>query len=864
MPDLKRVHRFRDHAVAGVNWRPTRFVDQVHCTRVCGLCRMIPKRTVLLPCSHVLCLSCHAAISQGREGRCPLDQEQFEEGECGSYDFPTRKANALQVYCWNEAHGCEFQGSMEDMLQHFEKECTFHSVECLRCGEGVLHRDLTMHYVAGCSTSVSSALTENTSPESRALTLQDVKNALEEVKTLLREPNDHHVLPVMQSQMNELKEQVRSHQSRLAEITREVAATAETAQHAVKASSKVLQEPTTRQNPAGEASTSSQDELTEQVERQESRVAEITREAAATATAETAQHAVKASSKVLQEPTTRQNPAGEASTSSQDELTEQVERQESRVAEITREAAATATAETAQHAVKTSSKDLQELTTRQNPAGEASTSSHDELTEQVERQESRLAEITREAAATAIAETAHHAVKASSKVLQEPTTRQNPAGEASTSSHDELTEQVERQESRLAEITREAAATATAETAQHAVKASSKVLQEPTTRPNPAGEASTSSSALCSPERVYCWNEAHGCESQGSMEDMLRHFEKECTYHSVECLRCGEGVLHRDLTMHYVAGCSTSVSSALPENTSSESRALTLQDVKNALEEVKTLLREPNDHKVLPVMQSQMNELKEQVKSQESRLAEITREAAATAIAETAQHAVKASSKVLQEPTTRQNPAGETSTSSQDELTQQVRRQESRLAEIIGKAGATVNSETAQHTSTASSTVLKEARARRNPGVNWRPTRFVDEVHSSRVCGLCRMIPKRTVLLPCCHALCQSCLAAISQGREGRCPLDQEQFEEAECVTYDFPTRKANALQVYCWNEAYGCEFQGSMEDMLQHFENECTFHSVECLRCGEGVLHRDLTMHYVAGCSTSVSSALKEHAAGI
>ncbi|KAL1433744.1 hypothetical protein MTO96_012276 [Rhipicephalus appendiculatus] len=218
MPDLRRVHRFRDHAVAGVNWRPTRFVDEVH------------------------------SSSRAAGGRCPLDQEPLDEAECVTYHFPTRKANALQVYCWNEAHGCEFQGSMEDMLQHFEKECTFHSVECLRCGGGVLHRDLTMHYVAGCSTSVSSALAENTSPESRALTLQDVKNALEEVKTLLREPNDHQMLPTIQSQMNELTEQVRRQESRLAEITGEAAAnaTAETAQHATTASSTVLQEPTFR------------------------------------------------------------------------------------------------------------------------------------------------------------------------------------------------------------------------------------------------------------------------------------------------------------------------------------------------------------------------------------------------------------------------------------------------------------------------------------------------------------------------------------------------------------------------------------------------------------------------------------------
>ncbi|KAL1470609.1 hypothetical protein MTO96_004560 [Rhipicephalus appendiculatus] len=225
MPDLRRVHRFRDHAVAGVNWRPTRFVDEVHCTRVCGLCRMIPKRTVLLPCSHVLCQPCHAASSQGGGGRCPLDQEPFEKDDCGSYHLPIRTANAFKVHCWNEAHGCESEGALESMLRHYENECTFHIVECLRCGEDVLHRELQTHYVAGCSAAVSTARTENsTLPESRALTLQNVTLALEEVKTMLRDANHEQLLLAIQSPMNELIEQIRNHESRSAEIPHDVAA----------------------------------------------------------------------------------------------------------------------------------------------------------------------------------------------------------------------------------------------------------------------------------------------------------------------------------------------------------------------------------------------------------------------------------------------------------------------------------------------------------------------------------------------------------------------------------------------------------------------------------------------------------------
>ncbi|XP_050031364.2 uncharacterized protein [Dermacentor andersoni] len=222
MPDhgRGRVHRFRDHVVSGVNWRPTRFLDDVPSSRVCSLCRMIPKRTVLLPCGHALCQSCHAASLAAGVGRCPLDQEPFEEAECVGYEFPARKANAVRVYCWNEAHGCEYTGTMDRMLEHYENECTFHTVDCLRCGEGVQHKDLPTHYAAGCPARVPSAITE--SSEHTALTLPAVNAALEDVKVRLACLNHDQLLPVIQSQLNELTEQARNQEARLAGITREL------------------------------------------------------------------------------------------------------------------------------------------------------------------------------------------------------------------------------------------------------------------------------------------------------------------------------------------------------------------------------------------------------------------------------------------------------------------------------------------------------------------------------------------------------------------------------------------------------------------------------------------------------------------
>ncbi|KAH7934652.1 hypothetical protein HPB51_028982 [Rhipicephalus microplus] len=109
------------------------------------------------------------------------------------------------------------------------------------------------------------------------------------------------------------------------------------------------------------------------------------------------------------------------------------------------------------------------------------------------------------------------------------------------------------------------------------------------------------------------------------MEDMLRHYETECGFHSVECLRCGKAVLHKELAEHYVSGCSVAGSTARLEKTPSESRALTLGDVTSAFEEMKSLLNDSNINGLLSVFPSQVNALAEQVRKQESTLAEITR-----------------------------------------------------------------------------------------------------------------------------------------------------------------------------------------------------------------------------------------------
>ncbi|KAL1470608.1 hypothetical protein MTO96_004559 [Rhipicephalus appendiculatus] len=149
------------------------------------------------------------------------------------------------------------------------------------------------------------------------------------------------------------------------------------------------------------------------------------------------------------------------------------------------------------------------------------------------------------------------------------------------------------------------------------------------------------------------------------MEDMLRHFENECTFHTVECWRCGEEVLHRELATHYVARCSAADSFAGTEKISSESGAVTFQDVVGALEEVKALWREANCEQLLLLeIQTRMNELVEHIRKQESRPTMKTEAPAAPATSKTDQVAAPSPSTSLQEGTSQQNPTEQASTSS--------------------------------------------------------------------------------------------------------------------------------------------------------------------------------------------------------
>ncbi|XP_037503041.2 uncharacterized protein LOC119377809 [Rhipicephalus sanguineus] len=131
------------------------------------------------------------------------------------------------------------------MLQHYEKECAFHIIDCFRCGDGVRHSDLSSHYASGCTSGLSSKGAGDASLESTAAIVRDVRASLEEMMAQLVNPDRDQLMSSIPSRMNELTQQMREHEFRLAEFTREVdeSTEAEMAQVAASISSKMAGQP---------------------------------------------------------------------------------------------------------------------------------------------------------------------------------------------------------------------------------------------------------------------------------------------------------------------------------------------------------------------------------------------------------------------------------------------------------------------------------------------------------------------------------------------------------------------------------------------------------------------------------------------
>ncbi|KAL3227473.1 hypothetical protein MRX96_004180 [Rhipicephalus microplus] len=212
---LLRLHG----ALGGVNWRPTRFaVDGLH-PYACSLCGVIPKHTLLLPCEHALCETCKRGSVQEDGGRLPAGPGAFRRGRVRQ-DPPCPCGNSAvsRLVVGTNPKAAPFVDTLPALLRHYEEECSFHAVECPRCGEAALHANLVAHYKAGCPGHAPSATNDEPPRYDSVLRVGDINATLGEFNALLNQLYQDQ-LPTMESKMNEITELVTNHGALLRELS---------------------------------------------------------------------------------------------------------------------------------------------------------------------------------------------------------------------------------------------------------------------------------------------------------------------------------------------------------------------------------------------------------------------------------------------------------------------------------------------------------------------------------------------------------------------------------------------------------------------------------------------------------------------
>lgn len=212
------LHRVRG-LVSGVNWRVTKFAAAVPPLLSCGLCRVISQTTFLLPCFHNLCDSCLSNCAKNGNPVCPFDELQFAVRECHEISSPPDAIAKLKACCWNESYGCTFVGTPQDVLTHYEDQCTFHVVSCTICNGPVLHQDLPRHYRSGCHCGAISLQVEQLNLHERpTLSADDIASSLNQLKALILDP-PHDRLPEFQSTLNEVLEEAKNIGDKIEAVT---------------------------------------------------------------------------------------------------------------------------------------------------------------------------------------------------------------------------------------------------------------------------------------------------------------------------------------------------------------------------------------------------------------------------------------------------------------------------------------------------------------------------------------------------------------------------------------------------------------------------------------------------------------------
>lgn len=133
--------------------RRVSFVGHFPPIRVCSVCGVVPSRSMLLPCRHVVCYACRARVTSrslwmppgGRTSHgCPLDGSTFTRSSVTWLQLQPSELERCRVYCLNGVGRCDFVGRFADLKEHFFA-CLSAEVECAACNQRFCRRDAVAH-----------------------------------------------------------------------------------------------------------------------------------------------------------------------------------------------------------------------------------------------------------------------------------------------------------------------------------------------------------------------------------------------------------------------------------------------------------------------------------------------------------------------------------------------------------------------------------------------------------------------------------------------------------------------------------------------------------------------------------------------
>ncbi|XP_054921250.1 TNF receptor-associated factor 6-like [Dermacentor andersoni] len=155
-----------------LDWRPLHFLGPVPAHRICDACGVLSRKTVFLPCQHVLCKSCFEQCVLHKGHACLLDGDQFIPEEAEWREFPLENLLRRKIKCWNEERGCDVVLPASELNKHFCNDCEHHATSCPKCSKLVLRSNIAAHLQSKCrdyAVSLTSGAAEKSHSDGKAM-----------------------------------------------------------------------------------------------------------------------------------------------------------------------------------------------------------------------------------------------------------------------------------------------------------------------------------------------------------------------------------------------------------------------------------------------------------------------------------------------------------------------------------------------------------------------------------------------------------------------------------------------------------------------------------------------------------------------